>query len=367
MFISYFFNNLPLFTGERLSSFALAEWIRSSVSRSTDEDSVLYINSAYDRQLTTYREDGIALGNTDISDRRKLLKLLRMLEQTDYRYIFMDIRFEKGCESDDPAIDSMLFAQIEAMPRIVLVRHRDIENMKGVPLDKMAYNDYYSTITATNFIRYQFRMRGEESMPLYAYRELTGNTIERHALLFHTSAHHLCYNSLFLTFSPENRRTNYVNILGKDILQSKTPLSNLRRMADGKMVVIGDFVHDLHDTYSGLHAGPKMISAALMALMAHRHYVNWWMMTLLFILYFGLSLGMYTPRRWYDFIPFLKKVHFPLFTFALSFIGFTALLYITSFLLGLCFRLYLSFWLPSLWLTVMSFYISYKYHRPMKH
>lgn len=361
--ISYFYNNLPLFTGEKLPCFALAEWVRSGISPSHEQDSILYINAAYDRQLTTYREDGMVLGNTDISDRYKLLQLLKLLEQTDYRYIFMDIRFEKGCESDDPTIDSLLFAKIKAMPRIVLVRHRDVENMAGVPMEKMAYNDYYSTITATNFIRYQYRMRGEMTMPLYAYRELTGNTIERHCLLFHTSGHHLCHNSVFLTFAPEDKRHNYVDILGKDILQSDAPLANIKRMANGKMVVIGDFVHDMHDTYSGLHAGPKLIASGLLALMAHRHYVNWWLALILFLLYFALTFGMYTDKRWYEYIPFLQKVRFPVMLFALSFLGFTATLYTFSFLLGLCFRIYISFWLPSIWLTLLSSYISYKHHR----
>lgn len=357
---SYFYNNLPLFTGENLSCFALAEWTRHYfVDDAIDADSVLYINEAYDRALIPYREDGIEMGNTDITDRRKLLTLLQYLEKTDYRYIFMDIRFEEGCESPDPATDSALFAQIRQMDRIVVAQHRDVTNMNGVPQSKMALNDYYATLT-TGLVRYQYLMGEAYTMPLYAYKELTGDSIQRHLGMLYTSGGHLCYNSLFLPFAPNNAQKSYVNLLGKDILDAEEPQENLKKMANGKMVFIGDFTHDLHDTYSGAHAGTEMIASAEMMLLDHKHRVNGWLTLFKFVLYFLLSLALFLPKRWYGYVPFLSEVRFPLLCFALSFLGFGAVLYVTSFLLGVFFRIYVSFLLPALWFSILSSYMDYK-------
>lgn len=366
VFFSYLLNNSPLFTGENLPCFALAEWTRSHFVQETEEENVVYINTAYDRQLVPYREDGFEMGNTDITDRHKLLQLLQLLQQTNYRYIFMDIRFEQGCESEDPAIDSLLFAQIDSMPHIVLVQHRDVQNMAGVPTRKMAYNDYYATITATNFVRYQFLMGDRQTMPLYAFREMTGDSIKRHMGLFYTSAGHLCYNSLFLTFSPQEQATGSLNLMGRYILQDEKPLTRLSQMVDGKLVVIGDLTHDLHDTYSGMHAGGEMLASAVRALLDHRHLVNGWRAFFLFCLYLVLSLVMFTPKRWYEYIPLLQRIQFPVLGFVLSFIGYSTVLMGISFFLGLFFRTYVTFLLPSLWFSFFSSYVSFKKENKQK-
>lgn len=360
MVLSYYHNNFPLFTGENLTCFAGAEWIRNLfVEEDCTYKDFLFINTAYDRQLTTYREDDIALGNIDITDREKLLQLLILLKNTDYRYIFLDIRFEKGCESDNPAIDSALFDTINNMKNIVVARHQDVQNMKGAPIDKMAYNDYYSTITSTNFVRYQYRKRNDLTMPLYAFEELTGNSIQWKGLTY-ISEGHRCYNSLFLSFPPEARGGDYINQMGEDILLSDAPEDNIKRMANDKYVVIGDMVHDLHDTYSGMHAGSKMIAAAFLALLKHSHWINWWLMAFLFILYFIMTLGIFATKRWYEYIPSLQQIRVPILCFIFSILGYAAVLGCTSFLLGICFRMYVTFWLPTLWFGVFSSYITYK-------
>ena len=360
LFLSYLHNNLPLFTGENIVGYACAEWIRNKIDPDTiEETNVVYINTAYDRQLTTYKEDGMVQGNADITDREKLLKLLQGLQQTAYKYIFIDIRFEKGCESENPAVDSALFAQIANMDSIVLVCHHDLKNMAGVPVKKMAYNDYYSTIS-TGFIRYQYMMGKDKTMPIYAYKELTGDSISRHLGMFFFSSGRPCYNSLFLTFSPNKKVSGSRNNMGKYILQSKQFQSDLSKMANGKIVVIGDMTHDLHDTYSGEHAGGQILASAMLALMNGKHLVNGWLMLFLFLLYFLLTLGLLSDKRWYEYIPFIKNIHFPLLRYLLSFIGFSALFFCISFLLGACFRMYVTFLFPSIWFSILSAYINYK-------
>ena len=55
-------------------------------------DSILYINVCYDKELVPYEEQGMPVGNTVITDRKKLLTLLTEAKKADnYRYIFMDV------------------------------------------------------------------------------------------------------------------------------------------------------------------------------------------------------------------------------------------------------------------------------------
>ena len=108
---SYFYNNLPLFTGENLLELVCSEWTKSHIFGIHDDlqeevkDSVLLINVSYDKQLTgvylSQQEkmndpDGThAIGNTDITDREKLYSLLNALNGKNYKYIFLDIAFAR--------------------------------------------------------------------------------------------------------------------------------------------------------------------------------------------------------------------------------------------------------------------------------
>ena len=354
---------MSLFTGENLTCFALAEWCRQQIyGDETSDKDMLFINVAYDRTLTTYKPNGIPLGNIDITDRQKLQQLLYLLSQTECRYIMMDVRFEKGYESDNTAIDSLLFHQIASMDNIVVANHSDMTPLNDSIATRMAYQDYYSTITSTNFIRYEYLHGDKESMPLHAYKQLYNDSILRHlGGLYYTSGSRLCYNSLFLTFPPETRHPRHIQLLGQDILSSEQPLDDLKYMAKDKVVVIGDFINDKHDTYSGMHSGPVILATSFTALVEHKHYVNWWKTLLLFILYFALTMMMQTEKRWWEYIPVLRKTRFPLLQFALSLLGYSTLILIVSFLLGLFLHVYVSFLLPSLYLSILSAYISYKH------
>ena len=63
-------------------------------------DSLLFINVCYDKELVDYKEDGIPVGKYVITDREKLLKLLSIAKAANnYRYIFLDVIFEKDIKS----------------------------------------------------------------------------------------------------------------------------------------------------------------------------------------------------------------------------------------------------------------------------
>lgn len=364
--LSYVLNNQSLFTGESLNHYAWIEWLKDKVGlvKQPDGQDVLFVNIAYDKQLTERTDEfGMPIGNVDITDRMKLLSFLQMLHSTDnYKYIFLDVRFEKGF--DVPEVDSALFAEIRNMRKIVIANHSDIEIADSTLIDKAAISDYKATITATNFVRYKYSYNGNPSMPLYAYRDLTKRTIKRHGLIY-TCDGRLCYNSLFVSFPVENfgefdddNRKHYYN-LGSDLLDNYSE-EDLATLTQGKYIVIGDIIEDLHDTYSGLKPGSVITYYAFQALMNGKHFVSYGLQMFLAILYFAISLSQFRRNSLLEQIPFVRKSHSRLLHFVLTFIGYTFLLTAVAIVLNIVADVSISILLPSMYFVIQKNIINYK-------
>lgn len=366
LFITYIINNQPLFTGENLEYYAWMELLKDKMgfSKDVDTNDALFVNVAYDKQLVDKIDDfGIATGNIDITDRSKLLSLLRLLHKSDaYKYIILDIRFEKGYNA--PGVDSVLFAEILSMRNIVVANHSDIIIADSSLMRKAAISDYNATITKTNFARYQYRRDNLETIPLYTYHELTGNTIERYGL-FYLSNHRLCYNSLFVHFPiaqwneyDENQSKVYYN-LGADILDNYSE-NDIGDLTEGKYVIIGDMVEDVHDTYSGVKPGSVITFYSFQELLRGRHYVNYWMILFLAVLFFLISMSLFETGSILRRIPFVKKSHSRFFHFLLDFVEYSLILTLTMIVLYFIFGIAISIFLPSTYFAIQKYIIHYK-------
>ncbi|MDE5632281.1 MAG: hypothetical protein K2I54_05670, partial [Muribaculaceae bacterium] len=140
------------------------------------DDEIVCVNVAYDKELTTVRDEfGDSLGSVAITNRSTLLRFLDLASNSAYRYIFLDIRFEDGLETEN---DSALFARIKSMPRLVFSTHRGLEDDISDPAlrAKSAYADYRHK-RLSGFSRYEFIQDGQESVALRMYRELDGGEI----------------------------------------------------------------------------------------------------------------------------------------------------------------------------------------------
>ena len=364
--LSYFLNNQPLFTGEDLDQYAWMEWIKDKLGISPDVDAnaALFVNVAYDKQFVDKYDDyGMTIGNSDVTDRSKLMAFLKILHKTGaYKYIILDIRFEKGYNV--PEVDSLLFAEILSMRNIVIANHSDIELADSSLIKKAAISDYFATITKTNFARYQYNYDGVESVPLYAYHELTGNTINKHGWLY-TCNSRLCYNSLFVHFPiakwneyNEQQSKVYYN-LGSDILDNYSD-SDLKKLTEGKCVIIGNMVEDVHDTYSGLKPGSVITYYAFQELMKGRHFVNYCMMLFLAILFFLISLSLFETNPIISRLPFIRNSHSRIIHFMLDFVGYSLVLALSMIILYIIFGIATSIVLPSAYFAIQKSIIRFK-------
>lgn len=364
--LSYFLNNQPLFTGENLDQYAWMEWFKDEMGISDEGDNAkaFFVNVSYDKQLVErFDEYGMSIGNSDITDRSKLLSFLRLLHNIkSYKYIILDIRFEKGY--NDQNVDSALFAEIHSMDNIVIANHSDIELADSSLFVKSAISDYNATITKTNFARYQYIRDNKETIPLYAYHELTGNTIEDKGWIYVCNKR-LCYNSLFVHFpivgwdEYDDQQSKVYYNLGSDILDNCSA-DDLRELTKDKYVVIGNLVEDIHDTYSGVKPGSVITYYAFLELIKGRHFVNYGMILFLAILYFLISLSLFETKSILRRLPFIKNSHSRLFHFILDFVEYTLILSLTMFVLYVIFGIATSIVLPSTYFAVQKSIIHYK-------
>lgn len=363
---SYILNNQAVFTGEDLNQFTWMQMLKHKlgIEEQIPKDNVLFVNVAYDKQLIDFNDEyNITVGNTDITDREKLLRFLRILNKTkQYAYIFLDIRFEKGYNV--PETDSLLFSEIAAMKNIVVANHSDMEIADSSLLIKSAINDYDVTVFSTNFVRYLFTYNNKMSMPLYAYKELTGNSINKCGFVY-TCNGRLCYNSLFIDFpienfgefNDDNRKLCYN--LGSDLLDCYTE-QDIATLTKGKYIVIGNLIDDLPDTYSGAKPGSVITYYAFLALMDGKHFVKMCLVVLMAVVYFLISIMQFSHRSLLELIPCIRRSKSKPLHFIISFLGYTLLLFFIVVILNIFWNTSTSIILPSFYFAIQKIIIKYK-------
>ena len=363
-FVGYLWNNQPLYTGEYITELSHIQWLWEVIGGQTvDEelDGALFINVSYDKQLAEHRDElGETIGTTDVTDRKKLLEVLKLAKATNsYKYLVLDVRFEEANYQEN---DDSLFEQIASMDRIVVANHKDIRTPRGFPLSKSALADYYSTITATNFERYLYLDQGRTSLPLYAYKDLTGKEMSETALLT-TCDGRLCQKSVFLKFPSvhfdkvmANGDQRYYE-LGHEILSYLR--DDFGEMSEGKVVVIGNFVEDVHDTYIGMKPGSYILYRALRALEKGEHYVNWWHQLLFACVYFIISCLLLMRHSLSDRIPVIRRSKSRLLHFCLTFFGCGMLITMLDIVLFFNGHIH-SILFPSTYFAIIKYVVTYK-------
>ena len=309
----YLWENVPLAYGESFDRLYFAErYIQKHFGQNKTVSDGLFINVSYDKaiaEIDLYDMNGLFTGKVDITDRETLDRLLERLEEDNtYRYIFLDVRFEKGIQTP---VDSSLFHRIARMRDIVIDTHRDMELASPLLEPKACISDYKTTITSTGFTRYQFLQKGKESVALKMYEDLTGEDIRqwgKSPVFFSAGA--LCHNSLFIRI-PEDFSENLVDVHLDGDGDGATGIHRQRYFdcgpqidedfplaeeAEGKIVVIGDFVNDVAGTYMGEQPNPYLAFLAEESLMGGKHKVSLWYVFILAVLFYLTFLAMLSKK-----------------------------------------------------------------------
>ncbi len=363
LLVCYFADNLKYSILSEPSIGQRIEQFREFTGLSKDviPDDVVFINIAYDRELVpVYDEYGLPKGNIDITNRSYLNRFLS--EAEDYRHILLDVLISKDFQSES---DSLLVATIQSKKDISIALSENTELIDSTLLKIAGYTDYSTVILETNFVKYEFTKGNQATMPLKAYRELTGDVGFKSYGPFHFHNGRFSWKCLTLRFPTKlwiGSRHNDENSmleekiilnLGSDILDTGL---DIKKLIKDKIVIIGDFTEDdIHDTYLGKIAGPVINLNALEALFRNELAIPWSLVAFLFMIYAAVSY-MIVRRVSFAFVTKIvsKYSRRSLFTrYLISFIGISALLTGMAIVIYLISGCDINIIIPSLWFTIL--------------
>lgn len=340
-------------------------------------DSIIFVNIAYDKVLKPYNalldETEVMcttrdyVGSDAMTDRAKLLKFLNELDSVDYRYILLDIRFDKGFEND--SISKALFRKIIETKRIVVARHNDCELADSTLISKTALADYHTTFLEAGLVKYPTIYGDDKTLPGKIYEDLYCREIKNYRL-FCTDNGHLCYGSIFLTYpvriqtwqcrkeSTETYVRMYEN-LGTGILDSGHPI-DYAAMFSGKIIVIGDLINDTHETYVGTLPGAVVNVNTYIALSRGAHIVKWWWVLFLSMVYMAIFLSIFAHKNIFDYIPRIRSSKSVVTRFVVSLLGYSIMLLILSCLYYICMGDFYSIAFPAIYFSMLSTIVKYR-------
>ena len=351
-----------------------------------DGEKFVFYNTSYD-QVTVPAIDyhgsdfPDTIGVNVITDRKKLAEFLDLLEKGDkYSFVIVDLAFD---ENDVSPYDSCLYDKILEMRDIVVANGDRISlapKLKGQNKDALV--SYYVTLASTNLARYEYSEKDSRSIPLFVYESLYPDKVikrygfGRFSLYF--SGGRLCNNSNFLTFGNNSSvegddeinddldcgvegfpYENIGQILdGADSLEAI--IENVASRTDSAIVIIGDFNHDIHDTYMGEKPGPLIMARALQTLREGKHIVSFWHTIIWFLVFFMISLAIYIDKPVSMYFPVIKKIPYKFVHLLLSLLSYSVVLLLCSFIEYAYFDRVTSLVIPIIYFSILKLVIQYR-------
>lgn len=383
-----------------------AAWVFHFLDRLFDEkpveqtDTVCFINVSCDRQLVPISPQKLYQGYNIITDRQKLLRFLQRIERDsiEYKYILMDVRFEKGFETE---YDDSLFAQICRTPRLVIAGHQsndsggEYEIADSSLLEKCGMSDYNQYSIVTNFSRYTFLQAGKPSIALKMYDELRHQETSvkqwRNWPVYYTDGH-LCINSPMMYLSgtvlnfedymmlqisqeeermqngletgmeaesaklePEQNNYYFYHNLGGDFVNPFN--NNWKSDLNNRIIIIANFEDDLHDTYVGKVSGAYITWMAYQYLCDGRHVLSWDFLLLNFLCYMLIFLFLFYLNNVATKPEYVNNAGDQLLFSILRWIGSLGLLYLLTLILYHFMKIRFNMTIPVLAITVLNFII----------
>ena len=368
----YFYDNIAYPFRLDTGKYSFFEYLRRNKPVGTkDTEEAVFVNVSYDKMLIV---DTVEVPDTNrkraITDRKALLEFLHKVESLNYRYLFIDLRFE---DKERTEYDSALTAQLLKMRDVAIAKHWDIAN--GQPFRMMddrlvaigQYCDFDESRSSAGFFKYKYLQEGGNSIAAELYRKETGKSITRQGP-FYFDGWHLCQNAKFLVIhtSMENEwqddyEQNYWH-MGPDLLHDTNCWRNFQYDISGKYLIVGDMKEDMHNTYVGAQPGAYLHWLGFKSLMDKRHFVHGGYVLIMMLIYFLVSFIILqrsnsNDERW----SLLRKIeHQPLLHFFFSLLGYGALLFVLSAILYLLFDTAYNIFVPSVCFALLSHYVQLK-------
>ncbi|NEU09667.1 CHASE2 domain-containing protein [Flavihumibacter sp. R14] len=333
----------------------LVQWssILKRVALNIDQDppkeDYLFINLAYEKALIP-TEDG--LGNEVITDRAKLAQFFGILKhhQQSVKFTVCDV-FLQGQSRDD----SMLQKSISGIKNLVFPNHHTEEG-KLEKLDikvPQALADY--KMASGGFLKFKlFQDEKLSTIPVYMYEHTTGKKIEGKGLIF-AEGNRASLNSIIIDYQIrshelfEQGEYPVVNLSELLLLPEEVIVNDFLK---NRVILMGDFQNDVHDTVFGSMPGTLILLNAYLTLLNGYHLISWGWLLFILVGYIIFSRLMLFPE---DDDVKIKNINWlgPL----LGSITYLSILSILSYLL---FNIHIQVLILTLYITLLRFIIKVK-------
>lgn len=303
LIISYLAINIDFLGWEEKTGLTLSEWGINKLGWNKDkEDSeVIFIDVTYDKELRDISDEyKMPMGNTQITNRRKLFELLKALQKAgNYKFVLCDLLFPSNTIGDQ---DDSLFQLISEMDRIVIPRQEMEQPEYSGLKEKMGDAIYFTSVMESDFVKYPYLRKNSKSIPLIIYEEITGNKIEPFGFLYLEDGKPV-RKSVFLTFDTRLRENTQkeedflklsenltIYLLGRDLLGFEGGyglMEEIPSLIENKFVIIGSlYGDDTHSTYLGDMPGSLILYNAYDSLIKGRHLISPGLALILLLIYF---------------------------------------------------------------------------------
>jgi len=264
-----------------------------------DKKDFLFVNVSYDRELIEKKKDGLPVGKTDITDRKKLARFFNILNQKpdNHKFVLCDIFFK-----DISPDDTILLNEMEKMKNLLIPYHKQSGQweMPIFDVDK-GMADYITGDANGTFLKFGLTEGDHKTIPLIMYEKLNNARFEKKAGLFFSDGK-LSLNSIVLDFRIQPRDLEkggdynpfYINLGEMLILPDKAVLD----LVKNRIVVIGDYEdRDIHETVIGDMPGSLLLLNVYLALVNGDHQISFLFVIFLFAAYTFISYQIFFGNR----------------------------------------------------------------------
>jgi hypothetical protein len=252
----------------------------------------IFINLAYEKALIA-REDG--LGNEVITDREKLAALFKVIKkhQNQIKFTVCDV-FLQG-KSDQ---DSLLQASVNGIKNIIFPTHfAENGNLEKLDLNvPKAIADY--EMAASGFMKFKlFQSDSLATIPVLLAQNLNGNQLHQ-TNYFYFDGKKPSLNSVIIDYQIRAHelfeQQEYPTVTLSELLMLPDDIIFSEFLKD-RIVVLGDFNTDVHETVFGPTPGTLILLNVYLTLKNGQHIISMWWIIFLILGYAVFSRLMLFP------------------------------------------------------------------------
>lgn len=361
-------------------------WVKDKIYSPPPKKSAsfVFINTGKDLALV---EDSIDYGNIAVSDREKILQLLRNINLMSGKpaYTVLDIQFYYPY-TINPGTDKLIQQEMDKDSNILLPILRMGKGAFKAPLYTGTYGHSEYRTFSSNFNKFRIILdENLKSIPLVMHEKINKAKYED-GVIIPTCNDSLCLTAIWPTYylkdnsirktasgesigaieektitkSAEGVPSIYYNI-GELLFDMEANPQTYASAFANKIIIVGNFQDDVHTTPVGKMTGPVLLANLYLSLLNNQHIMSYWLLLLMLVTLSGLSYIAIFKKMPEVKLNFKFLFSSYLSNFMKNYISYFGAMFLLSLLAVILFNVQVALFLPSLIFTGIVYVKEKKY------